>query len=231
MTDAVPRKILARYLVREGMGVAVAAGALIGAAGDLGWPQGWAVVALTALWAAATAIVLLKVHPGLIAERLAPKRGSARRDVVVVSLYGVVQLAVLVVAGLDHRLGWTPSLPSVAVVAALTLVAIGHALAVWATAHNAYFSQVVRIQSERGHRVVDTGPYRLVRHPAYTGSVLVSLAVPVALSSWPAIAMGLLGAGLMVVRTALEDATLRRELEGYADYAARTRARLVPGLW
>ena len=102
---------------------------------------------------------------------------------------------------------------------------------VWATASNAFFSQIVRIQAERDHTVATGGPYRVVRHPGYTGAILCELAVPVLLASWPALIAGVVGAALLVLRTALEDRTLQAELAGYAEFARRVRYRLLPGIW
>jgi protein-S-isoprenylcysteine O-methyltransferase Ste14 len=138
---------------------------------------------------------------------------------------------VLVVAGLDHRYSWSTRIATVSQVVALILCSLGYILAVWATASNAFFSQMMRIQSERGHTVVSDGPYRYVRHPAYTGTILTSLTTPILLGSWWAFTLGLLNALLMILRTALEDRDLKAELNGYSEYALRVRQRLVPGIW
>jgi protein-S-isoprenylcysteine O-methyltransferase Ste14 len=96
---------------------------------------------------------------------------------------------------------------------------------------NRFFSGTVRIQTDREHVVVSGGPYRLVRHPGYAGSLLATICVPVVLGSWWAWVPACVSVAALVVRTALEDRVLRRELDGYAAYAARTRHRLVPGVW
>ena len=127
----------------------------------------------------------------------------------------------LIVAGLDQRFGWTGGIPLVAQIAALIVSALGYALVVWATASNAFFSQVFRIQSERGHSVASGGPYRYVRHPANLGTILYELAVPILLASWWALAIGAFNAILFFVRTALEDRALQAELSGYDDYARK----------
>jgi len=101
----------------------------------------------------------------------------------------------------------------------------------WAMASNAFFSRTVRLQAERDQTVGTGGPYRYVRHPAYAGEILYELAVPVLLASWWALIPSALGAGLLVLRTALEDRTLQPGLAGYAAYARRVRWRLVPGIW
>ena len=109
--------------------------------------------------------------------------------------------------------------------------ALGYALFVWALASNTYFSQIVRIQSERGHAVVTGGPYRFIRHPGYIGAIVFELAVPIVLASWWALAISILGAFLLILRTVLEDRTLQAELPGYTEYVHRVRYRLVPGVW
>jgi len=116
-------------------------------------------------------------------------------------------------------------------IATLVVAVLAYALVVWATAANAFFSQVVRIQKERGHTVATSGPYRYVRHPGYVGTILFELATPVMLGSWWALIPGGLSALLLVVRTALEDKTLHKGLDGYRGYAARVRYRLLPGVW
>lgn len=108
---------------------------------------------------------------------------------------------------------------------------LSYALFVWATASNTFFSQIVRIQSERGHTVVTGGPYRYVRHPAYVGAILYEVAVPVLLASWWAFVASGLSAILLILRTALVDRTLQAELTGYVDYARQVRHRLLPGIW
>jgi len=146
-------------------------------------------------------------------------------------IVGIATLVRLIIAGLDQRYGWTSGIPLAAQIAALVVSALGYSLVVWATASNAFFSQIVRIQSERSHTVATGGPYRFVRHPAYVGTILTELAVPVLLASWWALIPGVLNAVLFVLRTALEDRTLQAELNGYADYACQVRYRLLPGIW
>ncbi len=103
----------------------------------------------------------------------------------------------------------------------------------WLCGHssNAYFSQVVRLQPDRGQRVVNNGPYAWVRHPAYLGLLLVELGLPLTLNSLPALGVGLLDAAMLVVRTRLEDNLLQAELDGYREYAAQVRFRILPGIW
>jgi len=147
------------------------------------------------------------------------------------SIVGISQLARYITAGLDHRNDWTGAFPFAAQLAALTICVLAYALVVRATASNAFFSQIVRIQSERGHTVAMGGPYHYVRHPAYLGAILYELAVPILLSSWWSLIPSGFDAILMILRTALEDRTLQAELTGYDDYARHVRHRLLPGIW
>ncbi|MFZ2615451.1 MAG: isoprenylcysteine carboxylmethyltransferase family protein [Anaerolineae bacterium] len=224
-------KLIVRYAIRETLGLLVMGVALFWPAGRLDWWPGWAALAVMAAWIAATAITLIRLNPGLLAERLGPRKGAKPWDTVIMSLLGLIQLARYIIAGLDQRYDWTGGLPAAAQLAALALCVLGYALVVWATASNAFFSQIVRIQSERGHTVVRGGPYRYVRHPAYIGAILFELAVPVLLASWPALIISGLSVLLLILRTALEDRTLQVELIGYAGYARQVRYRLLPGVW
>jgi protein-S-isoprenylcysteine O-methyltransferase Ste14 len=147
------------------------------------------------------------------------------------SIIGIIVLAVYIVAGLDVRFGWTTGFSTELQIAGVIVTIVGYAVVVWATASNAFFSLIVRIQEERGHSVATGGPYRFVRHPAYVGSILAYLATPIMLGSWWAILLGGLSALLLIVRTTLEDKTLEVELDGYKEYAARVRYRLLPGVW
>jgi protein-S-isoprenylcysteine O-methyltransferase Ste14 len=146
-----------------------------------------------------------------------------------VAIYG--PLVTLVVAGLDRRWGWRPEVPWVWALIGAALLVLASAFAAYAMLTNRFFSAVVRIQRERGHTVVTAGPYRWVRHPGYAGGVACHLAMPILLGSLWALIPGVLTAGLTVLRTALEDRTLRAELPGYSEYARRTRYRLLPGVW
>ena len=219
-----------RWLSRETMGVLGQAAVLFLSVGRWNWVMGWAFVIATTLWVSATALVVIPRNPELLAERLGPRKGAKTWDAVIMSIIGPALIACYIVAGLDVRYGWTRiSLPLQII--ALIIVVLGYALIVWATAANPFFSLIVRIQQERGHTVAVGGPYRFVRHPAYVGGIVIYLATPVMLGSLWALIPGGLSAVLMIVRTALEDKMLLNELDGYKEYAARVRYRLLPGIW
>ncbi len=230
MTQPDP-KLVARYFLRETMGLVVMGVALFVSAGRLDWWPGWAVILVMLLWTVATAVVILRNCPELLAERLGPRRGAKPWDMAILGILGLTQLARYVLAGLDLRYHWTGGFPLAAQIAGLLVCALGYALFVWATASNAYFSQTVRIQNERGHRVVSGGPYGFVRHPGYLGALAYELGAGVLLGSWWALLVSLLNVGLLALRTALEDRTLRTELPGYEEYTGRVRYRLLPQIW
>lgn len=224
-------KLRIRYAIREMLGLVVMGVALFWSAGRLDWWPAWAALAVMLAWILATALVILNVNPALLAERLGPRQGTKVWDTVILSMLGLTQLARYIVAGLDQRFGWTGGLPFAVQLAALALCVLGYVLVVWAMASNAFFSQIVRIQTERGHSVATGGPYRYVRHPAYSGALLYELAVPFLLASWWALMISGVSVALLVLRTALEDRTLQAELPGYAAYVRQVRYRLAPGIW
>ena len=137
----------------------------------------------------------------------------------------------VIVAGLDHRYNWSPEFPLWLSVAGFIIIALGYAFAAWAVVENRFFSSVVRIQTERGHVVCDTGPYRIVRHPGYTGNMLALPAMVLALSSIWTLIPAAVALFITVIRTVLEDQTLQEEWTGYRDYARRVRYRLSPGIY
>lgn len=223
-----------RAAIRFLLMLLILCGVLFLAAGTLNWPMGWVYVALTLFATLASRLLALRRHPDLLKERasFAEKRNAKPWDAALVQLVAVIGPAITqIVAGLNYRFGWPPAIPLWLALVALVLVIAGWAIGTWAMVTNRFFSAVVRIQTDRGHTVVADGPYRWVRHPAYAGGVIANLAVPLMLGSAWALIPGVLTAGLTVLRTSLEDRTLQAELPGYADYAQRTRYRLLPGVW
>jgi protein-S-isoprenylcysteine O-methyltransferase Ste14 len=143
-------------------------------------------------------------------------------------IFGV---AILLLAGLDERFGWSTAFGWPVKILALALLLAGYALSSYALIENRFFSSEVRIQAERGHHAVSSGPYRWVRHPGYAGGLLTYIATPLLLDTPWAFLPTALVIVLTVVRTALEDRTLQAELAGYREYAGRVRYRLLPGVW
>jgi protein-S-isoprenylcysteine O-methyltransferase Ste14 len=202
------------------------------AAGRLSWAAGWVYLGLNFLTQALSAIVLLPRQPGMLAERSKVRQGTKEWDrffAPAIVVFGT--LAVLVTAGLDARFGWSAPISSSQWGLALALAFGSQMFVLWAMAANPFFATTVRIQDERGQRVVSSGPYRLVRHPGYLGSLVYNLAIPLVLGSLWTFVPALLTILLLVVRTALEDRTLQAELPGYRAYAMVVRHRLIPGVW
>ena len=231
MNSKAETSLLTRFAVRETAGLIVMGIALFWSAGTISWWPAWGSLAVMAGWSIATGIINTHLNPGLLAERLGPRKGAKTWDTAIMSILGLVQLGRYIIAGLDQRNGWTGGLPLGVQILALVVCAIGYALFVWANASNAFFSQINRIQSERGHKVATGGPYRFVRHPGYFGAILYELAVPILLASWWSLLVSGLSALLLILRTALEDRTLQVELSGYSDYARQVHYRLLPGIW
>ncbi len=211
--------------------LAVEAALLFGGAGRLNWPWAWAYLGISLATVLIIGSIMLRTSPETIAERGRPK-GMQGWDKVVSGVGGLaLYLALPLVAGLDARFGWSPALSMLWHVAGAVGLMAGFGLPAWAMISNAYFSTVVRIQSERGHTVCRSGPYRYVRHPGYVGFIFQALGIPLLLGSSWALVPGIMGLLLMVIRTALEDRMLHAELPGYRDYAQEVRYRLIPGIW
>ncbi len=199
--------------------------------GRLDWLWAWVFIGLNLVGISINAPIMLRYSPETIAER-AETRGMKEWDKIVAGLWAIIYFVlVLLVAGLDVRLGWSGQVAVELQFAGAVAFILGSALFSWAMVSNAYFATVVRIQEERGHKVCTTGPYRFIRHPGYLGFIIQSLALPLLLGSLWSLIPGGLAVLLGVVRTALEDRTLQEELDGYKDYASRVRYRLLPGIW
>ena len=222
---------MAKALVLGGVGGAVyiglTAAILFGCAGRWDLPMFWAYLGV---WTAAMVVAMFVVDPGLIQERIRP--GPGGKDYATVIWLTPVFVGQSVVAGLDvGRYHWSDTVPVAVQVIALLTTAAGIAVLVWAEAVNRFFSPVIRIQTERGHHVITTGPYRFVRHPGYAASPFVFIGGGLALGSWLAALIGLILALPILRRTVLEDRILHEQLEGYAAYAQQVRYRLFPGVW
>lgn len=197
----------------------------------LNWWNAWAYLVLYLAYLAFNAIVLLGKHKELVEERSRIGEGAKSWDKVIGIITAVGGISMLLLAGLDERLGWAGFLPLGVQITGLLLLGASYPLFTWAMVSNKYFSTIVRIQSDRGHVVQSGGPYRYVRHPGYLSLLISYLMIPVALGSqWAEIPALLLVINLLV-RTTLEDRTLQNELEGYKEYTSRVRFRLIPGIW
>lgn len=220
------RYIMQRYVLLALFGVC-----LFAAAGSWSWPRGWAVLTASFVCESVVLGLLALCAPETLNQRGVRHTGVKPFDIVFAVLWLILSFSLGVVAGLDCiRYGWS-SLGWPAFGLGLGLVGAATALGTWAMVENEHFEKFVRIQTDRNHRVVTTGPYRAVRHPGYLAGILGALASPLMLGSVWSTIPALLLAALFVWRTSAEDTTLQRELDGYTEYAAQTPHRLIPFVW
>jgi protein-S-isoprenylcysteine O-methyltransferase Ste14 len=211
------------------MGVVFAA-LLFVPAGRLDWMLGWAYVGILLVNVTINWACLRRWNPELIERRMRFGEWTKTWDKVWAVLYAPVAFAVYVVAGLEARDG-VSSLPGLTWLLGAVIFVLGSAMLTWSMVVNPFFEKTVRIQTDRGHRVIDTGPYAYVRHPGYLGFAGWMLSAPLLLASAWAFVPAVLAVVGIVIRTALEDRTLHAELPGYPEYAARVRFRLIPHVW
>lgn len=207
-------------------------GALFGSAGLLAWRRGWICTALYMGSMIVTGMLVRRRNPELMEQReKAVHQGTRSFDRMFLSGFVPLAMVLPAIAGLDAvRFAWNP-MPHWTLYLGIA-VFIGSAILIaWVMVRNPHAETSVRIQVERGHRVVATGPYGLVRHPMYVGLILLYFAQALILGSMWALAIAGLIASLFLWRTAMEDKVLRKDLPGYEEYASMIRYRLMPGLW
>jgi protein-S-isoprenylcysteine O-methyltransferase Ste14 len=225
---------MSKLVIRFGILFALPAVILFGAAGRLDWWMAWLYIIVASILVIASRIWVLRVNPGLAEERIRAldKEDTKSWDKILVPIITFIgPIVIMIVAGLDMRNDWSPKIASWLQIVAFGLLVMGYLVGTWAMMANNYFSAMVRIQKDRGHTVVSTGPYRFVRHPGYMGAVIANIGIPIMLDSLWALIPTVLLIGVTVIRTALEDRTLQAELDGYKDYAQKVRYRLFPGVW
>jgi protein-S-isoprenylcysteine O-methyltransferase Ste14 len=205
---------------------------LFASAGRLDWKRGWAATAVYVLTMMAIGALMRRVNPGLMSIRAKPKfKQTQSFDRVFYRIFLPLTYLQVAMAGLDAvRFRWLP-LPLWCALPGVLLFVSAMGLIGWVMAMNRFAEATVRIQSERNHAVVSSGPYRIVRHPMYVGMILMYPATALMFGSGWAMAVAALILVLIVWRTALEDRFLRSQLPGYQEYAAHTRYRLIPGIW
>ncbi|MBN2117128.1 MAG: isoprenylcysteine carboxylmethyltransferase family protein [Anaerolineales bacterium] len=205
---------------------------LFAGAGRLDWTLGWSFVTAWIVPKLVFLILLRWRDPDLLVERATRHKNTQRYDRIILPIYFLFAFGTFIVAGLDGgRFRWSGELPTVLIVAAYVIYLLGNSLAGWAINSNPFFSSESRLQTERAQKVASTGPYRFIRHPAYSGAFLLWVTTGLMLESWWATLPGFLAGLMMVIRTVYEDRMLTAELPGYAEYAQQVRYRLVPGIW
>lgn len=197
-------------------------------AGTMKWPFAWMFMGvLVAVDLIGLAFIPLEV----LAERGSKKENVEEWDKLLAKFISVSMMSTFLIAGLDHRWNWSPDIVPELQIASIAVFILGCALEIWAMGVNRFFSDVVRIQYERGHTVCSGGPYKYIRHPGYLGMIVYYFATPIFLGSFWAMVPAVVTMTLFVIRTRMEDKTLLQKLSGYNEYANRVRFRLIPGLW
>ena len=218
------------FQLKIGLGVVFMLAAYCAGCGRIDrWP-GWCYAAFFLITLTGSYFVLARIAPDLIVERVSWHAGVMRWDKPIVTWLMFGPIVTCLVAGLDARRNGIDA-SNIKVVLGYVLGIGGATLTQTAMAANRFYTPVVRIQKERGHKVVESGSYKLVRHPGSLGNLILNVGTPLMLASrwaWIPVGFSIL---LTIVRTKLEDRMLCRELPGYAEYALRTQERLVPGVW
>lgn len=206
---------------------------LFGSAGTFRWLGGWLFMAELTFGSLATVLWLRQRDPGLLKERMSGpfQKGQVFQDKLFMAAMIFIWYGWLVLMALDAKRWAFSHVPLAMIVLGAVLIPLGFAGVLWTFRENSFAAPVIKIQSERGQRVIDTGPYALVRHPMYAGAFLYMLGTPLVLGSWIGLAALPVIVGFLIIRIFIEERTLRQGLTGYADYMARVRWRLIPGLW
>jgi protein-S-isoprenylcysteine O-methyltransferase Ste14 len=205
---------------------------IFGGAGRLNWALGWIFVTAWIIPKLVFLILLRLRDPDLLIERVTRHKNTQRYDRILLPTYFVFAFGTFIVAGLDGgRFRWSGDVSITLIIAAYVVYLLGNSLAGWAINSNPFFSAESRIQTDRSQKVTSSGPYRFIRHPAYSAAFLLWITTGPMLESWWAVLPGFLAGLMMVIRTVYEDRMLITELPGYAGYAQQVRYRLVPGIW
>ncbi|NTU89082.1 MAG: isoprenylcysteine carboxylmethyltransferase family protein [Actinobacteria bacterium] len=197
-------------------------------AGTVKWPFAWYFLIVLV---SVDLIGLLFIPLEVLAERGRKKEYVENWDKVLGTLIVLSMMVIFLITGFDYRWNWSADIDSGMRIASIAVFILACALEIWAMRVNRFFSDVVRIQSDREQKVCSSGPYKYIRHPGYLGMIAYYLVTPLILGSWWAMIPAFVIAMLFVLRTRLEDRTLHKKLPGYREYAARVKYRLIPGLW
>jgi len=197
------------------------------------WWEAWVYAIIYILGFAVSRILTAVHHPDLLAERarFLQHEDANSWDKFLAPLVGLGGGLIPLVAGLDALFNWLPKFSLEIKILALVITLAGYIWASYALVENRFFSGMVRIQADRGHQVVSSGPYRWMRHPGYAGALWTYLVTPLLLDSlWAFLPVAFITI-VLLIRTNLEDKFLQDELAGYRDYAGQVRYRLFPGIW
>ncbi len=225
-------RIIIRVVVQFVFSIIIIGGLLFLSAGSIRWPRAWFHLGLWIVTLSVNLVVLLKMNPSLLDARTKRRKFESRFDMFLMLFVMTPALvAVPIVAGLDAVRYRLLPIPFWAVLPAVLLHIAGYAVILFSMVVNPYSEKTVRIQTERGHHVITTGPYASVRHPIYTGFILFFLSIPLILGSGWAFVPVVVACVVLIIRTVFEDRFLQKNLPGYKEYAQKTRYMLLPGIW
>ena len=220
-----------RFKILGGLVLALVFICIILLAGGLDWVRGWVFIGLLIVGRTISTRYIGRKDPELLRRRGQIGQGTKTWDLFLLTLFGLTYLAIIVVAAFDAQNHWS-QMPVWLWLIGAVLYVFFVVVITWAMAVNTHFEKTVRIQRDRHHRVIESGPYRIVRHPGYLATLLgLILPTPLLLGSWWAFIPTILAMACLILRTVLEDRTLRKELSGYKAYTRKVRYRLLPGLW
>jgi protein-S-isoprenylcysteine O-methyltransferase Ste14 len=224
--------MVAKLLLQNLFFVVLFGALLFVSAGSLVWPSAWVFLFVSATLGPVCGLWLAKTDPALLAERMRPtfQAEQPAADKKFMLAFAVAALIWLIAIGLDRR-AHASDIPFALQALGLAMYLLSTALIMWVFRANSFAAPVVKVQTERNHRVISSGPYAFVRHPMYSGVILFFVGVSVLLGSWWGVAIAPVFVILFAIRARIEERTLVEGLPDYADYAARVRYRLVPGLW
>jgi protein-S-isoprenylcysteine O-methyltransferase Ste14 len=223
--------MIAKLLLQNLIWIAAMGALLFVPAGTLHWPA-WVFMAAMAILGVSGGLWLARTDPALLAERMRPmmQDDQPAADKKFMLAFGAVALIWFVTIGLDRRMH-ASEVPVVLQALGLIMLVLSSGFIMWVMRANSFAAPVIKLQTERGHRVISTGPYAWVRHPMYSGTLLFFVGMPLLLGSWWGVALSPLFVVLFAIRSGIEERALLAGLPGYTDYAARVRYRLLPGVW
>lgn len=213
------------------MSIAIHICLLFISAGSIRWFNGWFYVGIFTSIFLFFAILFLKLNPELLRERMKfVKKDTKPFDRIFFLIFIPLYFIMLIISGLDYRYGWS-HMSFTLFVSGITAYIVTAVFMIWAMSVNTHFEATVRIQADRNHKVCTGGPYRFVRHPGYSGMIFNCPSIALILGSYIALIPAGLIVVLIIIRTLLEDNVLQKELEGYKEYAGKTKYRLLPFVW
>jgi protein-S-isoprenylcysteine O-methyltransferase Ste14 len=224
--------MIRRLLIQNVIWIVGMGALLFASAGTLHWPAAWVFLGTMAVLGLISGLWLARIDPALLAERMNPMMQGAQpaSDKIFMVVFGFAALSWFILIGLERRAN-VSDMPVALQTLGLLLLVLSTGFVLWVMRENSFAAPVIKIQTERGHRVIDSGPYAWVRHPMYSGTILFFAGMPLLLGSWWGLIMAPLFVVLFGFRARLEERALVAGLPGYADYLTRVRYRLIPGIW